>query len=60
MKLKVTKSAIVQTVEGGKMTKDLAITALGTMYPERDQYLNTEEFIDACRDKFHASWVNRA
>jgi len=57
---KTMERAIVDTVEGGQMTKDLAITVLGTNYPERDQYLNTEEFIDACRDRFHAAWRKRA
>merc|ERR1712156_228900 len=39
--------SIIQTIEEGKMTKDLAICVHGTMQPERSQYLNTFEFIDA-------------
>jgi len=33
------------TVEGGKMTKDLAIIVHGTQHPDKTQYLNTELFI---------------
>jgi isocitrate dehydrogenase len=34
------------TVESGKMTKDLALLIHGAKV-RRDQYVNTEEFIDA-------------
>ncbi|VDD79874.1 unnamed protein product [Mesocestoides corti] len=37
--------ACVETIESGKMTKDLAICIHGTASP--DQYLNTTEFIEA-------------
>ncbi|KAL8153268.1 hypothetical protein V2J09_011028 [Rumex salicifolius] len=40
------ESACIETVESGKMTKDLAILAHGPKVT-RDHYLNTEEFIDA-------------
>ncbi|KAI4389355.1 hypothetical protein MLD38_001587 [Melastoma candidum] len=40
------EAACVGTVESGKMTKDLAIIIHGPK-ATRDQYLNTEEFIDA-------------
>ncbi|KAL3687305.1 hypothetical protein R1sor_013614 [Riccia sorocarpa] len=40
------EAACVGTVEGGKFTKDLAILVHGPK-TTRDQYLNTEEFIDA-------------
>lgn len=40
------EEACVGTVEAGKMTKDLAIIIHGSKVT-RDQYLNTEEFIDA-------------
>lgn len=36
----------VETVESGKMTKDLALCALGEKITEKD-YLHTEEFLDA-------------
>jgi isocitrate dehydrogenase len=37
---------IIETVEAGHMTKDLAILVEGTMNVERSKYLNTFEFID--------------
>eukprot|EP00850_Spirogloea_muscicola_P019437 SM000190S04873 [mRNA] locus=s190:216993:221391:+ [translate_table: standard] len=40
------EAACVDTVEGGKMTKDLALLVHGNKVA-REQYLNTEEFIDA-------------
>jgi len=42
--------SIVQTIEEGKMTKDLAILVNDTPRPERSTYLNTFEFIDAVAD----------
>merc|ERR1711981_645721 len=41
------EAAVIETVEAGKMTKDLAICVKGTMQVPRDCYLNTFEFIDA-------------
>ncbi|KAJ7555372.1 hypothetical protein O6H91_05G034300 [Diphasiastrum complanatum] len=43
------EAASVGTVEAGKMTKDLAILSHGPKV-SRDQYLNTEEFIDAVEE----------
>merc|ERR1712054_729108 len=37
---------IIETVESGKMTKDLAICVEGTMSVGRDKYRNTFEFMD--------------
>jgi len=37
---------IIETVESGFMTKDLAILVAGTTKVERSKYLNTFEFID--------------
>lgn len=37
---------IIETVEAGFMTKDLAILVTGTTKVPRDKYLNTFEFID--------------
>jgi len=37
---------IIETVESGSMTKDLAILVHKTNTPDRSQYLNTGEFID--------------
>lgn len=40
------EAVIIETVESGKYTKDLAINVLGTMNVARESYLNTTEFID--------------
>eukprot|EP00897_Mesotaenium_endlicherianum_P004052 jgi/Mesen1/3675/ME000202S02760 len=40
------ETACVETVESGKMTKDLALLVHGSK-ASRDTYLNTEEFLDA-------------
>jgi len=37
---------IIETVESGKMTKDLAICVEGSMNVSRDKYRNTFEFMD--------------
>ncbi|KAH8958866.1 hypothetical protein BDL97_06G049600 [Sphagnum fallax] len=44
------EEATVGTVEGAKMTKDLAILLHGSKV-SREHYLNTEEFIDAVRNE---------
>ena len=41
------EAAVVETIEGGAMTKDLAICVAGTSKVSEDKYLNTEPFIDA-------------
>ena len=38
--------SVIETVESGKMTKDLAICVHGTNNVARDQYRNTFEFLD--------------
>ncbi|XP_075493413.1 isocitrate dehydrogenase [NADP]-like isoform X2 [Primulina tabacum] len=52
------EAACIETVESGKMTKDLAILTHGPKV-SRDMYLNTEEFIDAVAQslssKLHAT-----
>jgi isocitrate dehydrogenase len=40
------EKVIVETVESGNMTKDLAILVHGTTKVDKSQYLNTFEFID--------------
>ena len=35
----------LETIENGKMTKDLAILAYGTSKLSKDQFVNTEDFI---------------
>ncbi|MEW5307770.1 MAG: hypothetical protein WDW38_008354 [Sanguina aurantia] len=41
------ESSVIETIERGGMTKDLAILVHGTNKPSEDQYLNTEPFMDA-------------
>merc|ERR1740123_2003681 len=40
------EAAVIETVENGKMTKDLAICVCGTNNVPRDKYRNTFEFLD--------------
>jgi isocitrate dehydrogenase len=44
---------VIETVEGGQMTKDLAICVVGSMSVPRDKYLNTFEFLDAIAANFN-------
>jgi len=45
---------IIETVEAGHMTKDLAICVHGNNTPERSSYLNTFEFIDKVAENLTA------
>jgi isocitrate dehydrogenase len=47
------EEACVSTVESGKMTKDLALLIYGSKM-SRNDYLNTEEFINAVADELRA------
>ncbi|XP_050271174.1 isocitrate dehydrogenase [NADP] isoform X1 [Quercus robur] len=47
------EAACIETVETGKMTKDLAILIHGSKV-SREHYLNTEEFIDAVAQNLEA------
>lgn len=40
------EKATIQTVEEGKMTKDLVLIVKGTQNVERKDYCSTEEFIE--------------
>jgi len=51
---KTLETVVVDTVEAGHMTKDLAIGVLNTTNPPRDKYLNTEEFIKKVADNLRA------
>uniref|UniRef100_A0A6V7QK11 Isocitrate dehydrogenase [NADP] n=1 Tax=Ananas comosus var. bracteatus TaxID=296719 RepID=A0A6V7QK11_ANACO len=53
------EAACVGTVESGKMTKDLAILIHGPKVG-RDQYLSTEEFIDAVAEELRARLYGRS
>ncbi len=46
-------AAVVETIEAGKMTKDLAICIHGSKLPP-NSYLNTEPFMDAIADTLAA------
>ncbi|XP_017230966.1 isocitrate dehydrogenase [NADP] [Daucus carota subsp. sativus] len=47
------EAACIETVESGKMTKDLAILVHGRKV-SREYYLNTEEFIDAVKENLES------
>lgn len=51
---KTLEQAIIETVESGKMTKDLAICVHNTMDVKRDQYQTTEEFMNSIADTLKA------
>lgn len=48
------EEAVIETIEGGAMTKDLAICVHGTTKLSPDQYLNTTPFMDAIAAKLKA------
>lgn len=51
------EQACIDTVEGGKMTKDLAISVHGGMSNVKEgMYLNTEEFLEAIAEQLNRSW----
>jgi isocitrate dehydrogenase len=52
---KTLEEVIIQTVEQGFMTKDLAICVHNTMDVSRDKYLNTEEFMNKISENLKAS-----
>lgn len=51
------EAAVISAVEGGAMTKDLAILALGTNdVKEGKDYLVTEAFMDRIDAEFQVQW----
>jgi isocitrate dehydrogenase len=46
---------IIETIQAGHMTKDLAICVHGTNTPDRSQWLNTFEFIDKVAENLNAA-----
>ncbi|XP_038974730.1 zinc finger BED domain-containing protein RICESLEEPER 2-like [Phoenix dactylifera] len=52
------EAACIGTVESGKMTKDLALLNHGPKVT-RDQWLNTEEFIDAVAEELRARLLGK-
>lgn len=53
------EAAVIETIEAGKMTKDLAICVHGTTRVTPDTYLNTEAFMNAISDTFEKKWAAR-
>ena len=49
------EKVIIETVEAGHMTKDLAILVEGSMQVDRSKYLNTFEFIDKVAENLNAA-----
>jgi isocitrate dehydrogenase len=54
------EQTIIETVEAGHMTKDLAICVHGTTNVARDTYLNTEEFINKVAENLATKTANFA
>ena len=51
------EAAVIKAVEGGQMTKDLAILATGrNNVKEGQDYMVTEAFMDAVDAHFQAEW----
>ena len=51
------EASVIETVENGHMTKDLAILALGTsQVKEGTDYLVTEAFMDKVDENFQGKW----
>lgn len=50
------EASIIETIESGKMTKDLAICIAGTPTVDRSAYLNTQEFMAAIKETFETNW----
>ena len=50
------EAAVIETVENGFMTKDLAICIAGTMQVAREKYLNTQEFMAKIKETFDKRW----
>lgn len=50
---KALEEVCVETVESGKMTKDLAILVKGSNKVSKEDYLNTQEFLDTLDENLH-------
>lgn len=55
----VMEKACVDTIDGGRMTKDLAGCIYGLKNVKESQYLNTNDFLDAIKDEFDRQWVKK-
>lgn len=54
------EAAVIETVETGFMTKDLAICIAGTMQVPRESYLNTQDFMHKVKEVFDKRWAGIA
>jgi isocitrate dehydrogenase len=52
----VLEKACVDTIDAGKMTKDLAACIYGLKNVKESQYLNTNDFLDAIKEEFDRQW----
>jgi isocitrate dehydrogenase len=53
---KALEKSCVDTVEGGKMTKDLAGCIHGIPNVKEGMFLNTEDFLEAISEQLNKSW----
>jgi isocitrate dehydrogenase len=54
------EEAVIETIESGKMTKDLALCVSGTNNVPRSAYRNTQEFMQDISDRFQAKLAGKA
>jgi isocitrate dehydrogenase len=55
----VMEKACVDTIDAGRMTKDLAGCIYGLKNVKENQYLNTSDFLDAIKDEFDRQWTHK-
>jgi len=55
----VMEKACVDTIDAGRMTKDLAGCIYGLKNVKDNQYLNTNDFLDAIKDEFERQWSQK-
>lgn len=53
------EEAVISTVRGGHMTKDLALCISGGKSVDRSRYLTTTDFMNKVSDNFIASMKNQ-
>lgn len=53
---KALEKACVDTVESGKMTKDLALCIHGSRNLKDSMYLNTQDFLEAISEQLERTW----
>lgn len=53
------EQAVIDTIKGGAMTKDLAICVKGDNDVSRSDYYNTEDFMAKIKETFDSSWTGR-